>query len=77
MRKKGVRIGLRILRPETLAAEVLTEDELEVMGIVVRGERLLPAVPAGHPELGGAASPRWGAPFRATRSRGGLMCNCP
>ena len=28
--------------PETLAAEVLTEDEREVIGIVVRGERMLP-----------------------------------
>ena len=42
--------------PETPAAEVLTEDEREVIGIIVRGERLLPpAVPAGHPELGRAA----------------------
>lgn len=35
--------------PETPAAEVLTEDEREVIGIVVRGERLLPPAERGRP----------------------------
>ena len=35
--------------PETPAAEVLTGDEREVIGIVVRGERLLPPVERGRP----------------------------
>ena len=35
--------------PETPAAEVLTEDEREVIGIIVRGERLLPPAERGRP----------------------------
>ena len=35
--------------PETPAAEVLTEDEREAIGVVVRAERLLPPVQRGRP----------------------------
>ena len=37
--------------PETPAAEVLTEDEREVIGVVVRGERLLPPAERDRPFL--------------------------
>ena len=37
--------------PDTPAAEVLTEDEREVIGTVVRGERLLPPAERGRPFL--------------------------
>ena len=74
--------------PESPAAKVPTEDEREVVGIVVWGERLL-----SQPSAGGharrtsrdgsccwrasrAGSPRFGAPCWATRSCGGLVCSC-
>lgn len=41
--------------PETPAAEVLTEDEREVIGIIVRDERLLPPAERGRtypPDIG-------------------------
>ena len=47
MWKGRVRIGLRILKPET--AEVLTEDERDLIGIIVRGDRLLPPAERGRP----------------------------
>ena len=68
--------------PETLAAEVLTEGEREVIGIVVRAERLLlpserdrPFQP-GHPQLGHPDGPHGGLasvePAATSRERGAL-----
>ncbi len=39
------------VEPETPAAEVLPEDEREVIGIIVRGERLLPLTERDGPIL--------------------------
>ena len=46
---KTCEMGRLQIEPETPAAEVLTEDEGEVIGIVVRGERLLPPAERGRP----------------------------
>ena len=74
--------------PETPAAEVLTGDEREVIGIVVRASgcyRRSSAVGSSRRTSGAGwccwpasrtGSPRIGALCRATRSCGGLVCSC-